>query len=391
MKKIITIVLSFSLSAFGMSYEKFKKYTKKHAKTLQSQALSLQTTQEENKILLRTQNPILELEASRFNPDVEDSSFGYAIIASQNIRTGNYYDGLQKKADASSLLQQAYVNEGTAGYMRTLEILYTEYVYQSKLFSLLQQEYTLSDKVSEMVQQRYQNGSENKVAYLQAKTDTLALKTQIYATKQEMNSMYHQLLAIAGLKTKVPLDKHFIYTVSSKITGKTKENPKQQILQAKEKLIESQIQMNESTINSYEMFGGIEDEPDQSILRLGVSIPIPLFNTKSEEKMLAKLKMQQLSLDKEQLSIELYTEQEIIHASIQSLSQQYTSLQTLKKEQKILNDLLQEGYQIAQGSIFVMMSSKNKLIQTQKSLLQTQKMINNQKIALRFLQGSYND
>lgn len=391
MKKVITIFLSFSLSAFGMSYEEFKTYTKKHAKTLQSQAMTLQTTQEENKILLRTQNPTLNLEASRFDPDTENSSFGYSVIASQNIRTGNYYDGLKKRADSSSLLQQAYVNDGKAGYMRTLEILYTEYVYQSKLFSLLQQEYTLSDKVSGMVQQRYNNGSENKVAYLQAKTDTLTLKTQIYKTKQEMDSLYYQLLAIAGLNTKVPLDKHFIYTISSSITGTTKENPKQQILHAKGKLIESQIQMNESTINSYEMFGGIEDEPDQSILRLGVSIPIPLFNDKSEEKMLAKLKMQQLSLDKEQLSIELYTQQEIIHASIKSLSQQYASLQTLKNEQKVLNDLLQEGYRIAQGSIFVMMSAKNKLIQTQKSLLQTQKMINNQKIALRFLQGSYND
>jgi len=63
----------------------------------------------------------------------------------------------------------------------------------------------------------------------------------------------------------------------------------------------------------------------------------------------------------------------------------------LKKEQQLLNDLLQEGYEISQGSIFVMMNAKNKLIQTQKSLLQTQKIINNKKIDLRFIQGQYND
>ena len=37
------------------------------------------------------------------------------------------------------------------------------------------------------------------------------------------------------------------------------------------------------------------------------------------------------------------------------------------------------------------MTAKNKRIQTRKALLQTQKMINDQKIALRFLQGDYND
>ena len=38
-----------------------------------------------------------------------------------------------------------------------------------------------------------------------------------------------------------------------------------------------------------------------------------------------------------------------------------------------------------------MMSAKDKLIQTRKALLQTQKTINDQKIELRFLQGNYND
>jgi len=122
-----------------------------------------------------------------------------------------------------------------------------------------------------------------------------------------------------------------------------------------------------------------------------VFLSIPIWNDKSEEKALAKLQMQQLSLDKEQLSIDLISQKEMIKASIRELSEQYRSLKNLKKEQQILNDMLQEGYKIAQGSVFVMMNAKNKLIQTQKSLLQTQKNINNQKIELRFIQGQYND
>lgn len=379
------------LSAFGMSYQAFKKHTLANAKVLQSQALSLETTQEQNKILLRTQNPTLNLEASQFDPDLGSSSYGYAFTASQNIRTPNYYEGLEAKVNAATLLQQAYNKNGKAGYLQKLESLYTNYVYQSKLLLLLQQEYKLSNEVTGMVQERYTNGSENKVAYLQAKTDTLSLKTEFYTTKQHMHSLYYQLLALGGLTTGMALDKTFIYSVTPTKTQARKEHPKQQILQAKEKLIESQIHINDSSINNYELYGEVESEPEQSILRVGISIPIPVFNNRSEEKALAKLQMQQLSLDKEQLTIDLNAEKSILQSSIRELSGQYNSLKTLKAEQTLLNDLLQEGYKIAQGSIFMMMSAKNKLIQTQKSLLQTQQMINLQKIKLHFLQGAYND
>ncbi|PHS32905.1 MAG: hypothetical protein COA92_06050 [Sulfurovum sp.] len=391
MKKIFIFFLGLSITAFGMSYEQFKKYTQKNAKVLQSQALSIQTIQEKNKILLRSKNPMLGLEASRFNPDTLNSSFQYAASITQNIRTFNYYGGLEDQANANTLLQQAYVKDGKAGYIRTLEVLYTEYVYQSKLLLLLKEEYKLSTKVTSIVEERYESGSENKISYLQAKTNTISLKSQMFTTKQQMNSLYYQLLAIAGLTKKVSLVKSFIYPVSSMVKSSSKSNSKQQILAAKAKILDSQIRMNESSINSYSVYSSIENEPDQSIIRLGVSIPLPIFNDKSEEKMLAKLQKQQLLLDNEQLSIDLYTQKQMIKVSLKELNNQYYSLKTLKKEQQLLNDLLQEGYRIAQGSIFVMMNTKNKLIQTRKTLLQTQKMINNQKIELRFIQGDYND
>jgi len=391
MKKIIMIFLSFSLFSFGMSYEKFKKLTLKNAKVLQSQALTMKTTQEQNNILLRAQNPTLSLEASRFDPKQSGSSFNYSAFITQQIRIPNYYGGLEDKASAQLQLQNAYVTDGRAGYIRALEKFYTEYVYQSKLLALLQDEYTLSKKVTDIVKQRYDSGSENKVSYLQAKTDTIALKTQMYTTRQAMKTLYYQLLAIAGLKNNVSLSKQFIYSVSKEKYSKSNINTKQQILAAKQKLLQSQVRMNDSTINNFQLYGGMEDEPDQSILRVGINIPFPIFNRKSEEKQLAKLQAEQLKLDKEQLDIDLYSQEKMFKASIQELSAQYYALRSLRTEQKALYALLQEGYRIAQGSIFVMMSAKNKLIQTQKTLLQTQKMINTQKIELHYLQGHYND
>ena len=391
MKKIIMFFFTFSLTLFGMSYTKFKEHTLKNSKILKSQQLSLQVTQQENNILLRTSNPTLNLEASRFDEEIGNNSFGYSVSASQTVRTGSYMDGIKDKTYASTLLRKAFVRQGKAGYIKGLEGLYTAYVYQNKILSLFQQEYKLSNKVTNMVKERFKNGSDNKVSYLQVKTETLTLKTQMYTTKQQLNSLYYQLLSTAGFRKKVSLEKKFIYSVSSKTKNSSKLSPEQQILQAKEKLYQSDLSMNKSSFQNYDVYAGMEKEPYQSILRLGVNIPLAMHNDRSEERMLAKLQGQQTKLDREQLSLNIHSQKQMLKASIRELSAQYFTLKTLQKEQQELTSLLQEGYKIAKGSLFEMMSAKNKLIQTRKALLQTQKIINDQKIELRFLQGDYND
>ncbi|KYJ86522.1 hypothetical protein AS592_06880 [Sulfurovum riftiae] len=391
MHKIILLFFTLSLTVFGMSYEQFKKQTLKNSKILQSQTLSLQTAQQENSILLRASNPVLNLELSNYNENAGGNDVEYAAGISQTIRTGSYMDGLQEKANATSLLSKAFVTQGRAGYIRTLENLYTEYVYQSKMLSLLKQEYTLSDKVTAMVKERYKSGSENRVAYLQAKTETLTLKTQMYTTKQQLAKLYYQLLAVAGLNRKVSLEKQFIYSVSSATKSSSKPSPQQQVLKAKEKLYQSDYSINRSSFRNFDLYAGVEQEPDQGIVRVGVNIPLSINNDRSEERMLAKLKMHQTRLESEQLGINVRSQKQMYKAAIRELSNQYHALKTLQNEQQELTTLLQEGYKIAKGSLFQLMTAKNKLIQTRKALLQTQKMINDQKIALRFLQGDYND
>ena len=391
MIKILMIFFTFSLTLFGMSYAKLKKHTLKHAKVLKSQQLSLQVAQQKNHILLRTTNPTLTLEASRFNDTLNNSDFGYSINTSQTIRTESYFNGLKEKTYASTLLNKAFVTQGKARYIKTLEEVYTDYVYQNKMLKLLKEEYKLSKEVTSIVKERYKNGSDTKVSYLQAKTETLTLKTQMYTTKQQQDKLYYQLLVIAGFSKKVKLEKKFIYSVSPKVKHTSKPSPQQKVLQAKEKLYQSDLTMSMSGVQSYDLYAGMEKEPDQSILRVGISIPLLVHNDRSEERVLARLQGQQAKLDSEQLSLNLHSQKKMLRASIRELSMQYHTLKALQKEQHTLFLLLQEGYQIAQGSLFQLMHVKNRLIQTRKSLIQTDKIINNQKIQLYFLQGDYNE
>jgi len=217
------------------------------------------------------------------------------------------------------------------------------------------------------------------------------LKTQLYAVRQQRDTLYYQLLATAGLSEKVSLSKAFIYDISAANTKSSKTTPLEAILLAKEKLYQSKAIATQGSFTQYELNTELEKEPDQSIFRVGVSIPLAINHNRSEERMLAKLQQNQVALERRQLTVTLKHQKLMLKSAIRELTAQYHALQSLQKEQKELTALLQEGYTISKGSLFELMTAKNRLIQTRKALLQTQKTINEKKIALRFLQGAYND
>lgn len=246
-------------------------------------------------------------------------------------------------------------------------------------------------KVTKMVKERYKNGSETKVAYLQAHTQSLTLKTQLYTARQQQSTLYYQLIAISGLTQKVSLEKRFIYPVSTHIPKGKGRSPQQLIIDAQKKLYQSHMALNSNSLRELDLFSSLEQEPDQSIIRVGVNIPLSINNDRSEERMLAKLRMHQAALDSRQLAHTLKARRSMLETTIRELSGQYRALEGLSRDQQELVSLLEEGYRIAKGSLFQLMTEKSKLIQTRKTLLQTYKTINLQKIELRFLQGDYNE
>jgi outer membrane protein TolC len=259
------------------------------------------------------------------------------------------------------------------------------------MLSLLHEEIKLSKKMTSIAKERYVSGSETKVTYLQAKTQSLSLSTELHSITIQRDNLYYQLLAMGGYKKKVVLSKKFIYPIKTHKKSNSSVNIQEQIIKAKNRLYTSQLAQYSETFTSYDITAGVEKEPEQSILHVGISIPLPAYHNKEEEKTLAKLKMQQLSLDEEQLILNNHTDKKMLKSAIAERIQQYQALKILKKEQQSLTNLLTEGYKIAQGSLFELMLSKNRLIQTKKQLLLTQKDINIQTIELRYLQGAYND
>ncbi len=390
-RRIVILTAAMPLLLWGIDFETFKKEVLAHSKILHAKALSLQMQMQKNRILLRSANPELGLEAGSYRPDGEDTSLGYAVDIRQRVRRGSFMKGLSMKADAAQLLAEAYYAEGREGYLKRLEELYTHYVYSVKRVALLEQESKLLGRVARMVYARYRSGSDAKVSWLKAKSEADALDAQIVRARAGKEAFYHQMLALAGMTKPISMDAAFLYPVEVGKHQNDDLSPKERIIQARERLLQSEKRLYTDTFQSFDIVGGVEQEPDQTIGRVGVAIPLTLFNTQKEERALAKMKLAQARLQNEQLAIETEAQKSIRLQTIEALAARYRMLAKLQREQQELAQLLQEGYRIAKVSLFELMRAKRTLLETRTSLLQTRKESNLKTIELRYLEGKKND
>jgi len=391
MKKTLIVFIVLSATLFGVSFTQFKRSVLNHSKLLKSNRLSLSAADQENKIMLRSKNPTLEVEASRFNPDAGDDRMGYRGTYSQPIRTGGYYDALTQTAQARTLLRQAYVSQGRAGFIKELERFYTNYVYLDHLNRLMQKDYEISGRIASAAHERFKGGAESRAQYLRAKTEVMIARTEMLSLKRETKRIYYQMLGLAGLGREVSLEKKFIYSLSPQNSIGASESPLSRILLAKKERFAAEVEANDRTFKSFSLYGELEKEPDQSIARVGVSFPIPFFNQNREEKALAKIKMRQTELDREQLIARQAMQKKSLAVSISELNSQYYALKKLEREQNELLGLFEEGYRISKGSLMDLMITKRRLIETRKEMLKTKKVLNEEKIELNYIQGKYND
>ncbi len=387
------ILLSLLLCRFiyAIDFETFKKEALSHSKILQAQKVESDIQMQQTRMELRSDNPELNIEGVRYNPNEGKDRWGYALDINQRIRTGSYLKGIRQKAEANELLQTAFLTQGKAAFLKELEALYTRYVFSVEMERVLQKEYQLLQQVARMVKSRYKSDSDTKLSWLQSKSEADALKSEVIGAKIERKMLYREMMAFAGIREDVTLRAHFLYSPKEyKIVAK-KPAPSLKIAKAKERLYAAKQTIYSGSFRHLDIVGGVEKEPDQTIGRVGVALPITLFNNQKEERSLAKLKMKQAKLQKEQIIIQIEQKKRMLSEAISMLCGKYHTLQKFYKEQKELMRLLKDGYKIAKRSLFELLRAKSSFIATQKKLLQTQKEINLQTIELNYLEGKYNE
>ena len=383
-KKMIKLLLFVSLSAALMaeSYEQFLAKAIEKSPYLNASVLMMDQAKLEGKKIVRYDNPILEVEKSKFR-----SENGYRVGINQPIRLWGV--GEDKEQMSRSMVANAKANVALerSRFIKELSLLYVDYAQNQKRLILAQEELKIAQSINDLSKQRYANGSLSKALMLQADVAYADAASNLLDHQKEAIKSYDALREYAGIMEEVSIDSQHLFTRMQD----EKSSPELTLMSTENTLKASQAKLETRVIESIGVFGEYEKEPDQNIYRAGISIPLPLFNTKNEEKVLQAIQTRQntlflkahsdrLGLHKKRLLREI--------ASLESLLQQRQ--ENLKNAQELLA-MYQDAYAIANVNLLELYEIKNRRIATQEEIISLQSQINRSTIEFNYLQGAYNE
>ena len=385
-KIVVPILLGITL--FGMEFDEFYMQALKNSPYLQSNALGIDAAKMDASIETRYKNPTLQLEYSQFDANYGGSDDGHRVALSQPVRLWGVGDtrvlvanGLQREAKSSLVLTKAL-------FSKRLHSLYVEYKKNLQLFNLAVVDKEIAKRVYEISKERYDNGAIAKVDVIQARLDyKLSQAKQKDAEILKLQS-YYDLLAYAGLNEEVDIEVDYRETL---LHVEKQSNPLFAFYHSKEDLAHAKEQLYKNRLEWVDVYAEYEKEPNDDIYRIGLSIPIALFNTKKEERQKARLEAKRTELLAEntnrflKIKLKALAKQRILQKKL------IKQLEDALGDGTELLELFEEGYRIANIDIVQLQQVKAALIKTKASLIEAKANLELNIIETNYLQGKYND
>lgn len=384
--KYFTALLLLWHVAYAYDFKSFLDEALEKSPYLKSQNLGIDEAKTESERLNRYKNPSLELEASHFATSSSQQS-GYRLGFSQPLRLWGVAQSNESLSLALLQSAQKSFSQKRAFFIRTLSELYVAYKMQKLKLELVSKELEIAKTILAISQARYKAGTISKGLAMQAKIsfDMVAIKKN----RQELALLdsYYNLLAFAGFKQEIALD-----TVTRfYIKDKAGQNPELLALKEQQNRALKEADVNSHSVSWLDLFAEYEKEPEQGIARVGLSMPLALFNTRAQERQLALLKANRLELEytnrKRQANLTLYK----LKKAQALLKRQEEELKRVLKDETDLLKMFQEGYKVANIKLLQLQDIKNRLIATQSRLIETQSAMDSNAIRYNYLQGAYND
>jgi cobalt-zinc-cadmium efflux system outer membrane protein len=387
MKKILfsSLLLSASLSADGFEYLLEKALL--HSPYLQASQLDIEVQKQQNERELRYKNPSLGVDIAHFNPDMGEDKNGYSITLNQPLRLWGV--GEDKKA-LGELLQEGVIlayTEKKARFIKALSLAYVTYSRLKKLETLSLKEQKISKQIYHIANRRFKAGNVAKKELLHAKTLMLKQEVESESISLEKMRSYYDLLALCGLNEEIEL--HGFHTFA--LQQAERENP--ELLRLKNRLDALKVKAKITTrkIESIQLNANYEKEYEQDISSVGLSLPLAIFNTKSQEQKIATLEAKQHAY-----KIEQAIQQR--NFLVKKLSHQREKLKALRIQQERLIEtqqrllqMFQEGYKIAKSNLLELQNAKNRLLEAKKRAIELDATYQQNIIKTNYLRGAYHD
>jgi outer membrane protein TolC len=379
MKAIVLLIVAISL--YGMDYKSFKQKALQSSNMKKYSVITTDIAKKESKILTGSVDPTISLSGKHF----EDDS-GFSIGLNQSIKMVDYQnvaDARLEEIGASELYKRAL-------FIKELEIVYTDYIYQKRLGKLFEDELTLAKRLELISKNRVENGVGTKAQQLMATLASEDVQNKILAQQIKISESYYNLLRFSNIEQEIELNSKFIYPLSYKKTT-IKINPKLLVASKLQDRLDKELQSKSSSLQTLNIFAEYEREPEQDIQSIGVEFDLPIFNNQRERFKLQSLELKKQKLKLKELQIKQRLKQKQLNKTLSSLKELYSSMKKREQKQQKLLKLFQEGYSISNGSLLEVLAVKDALIDQKRELLDIEKKINIKRIELNLMQGVYND
>lgn len=379
--KILLLLSAFVLS-YAETFDTFLTHVVDKNPYLNASALMIDNARLEGKKLSRYDNPTVEMEASNFQ-----TSYGYRMAFNQPVRVWGVGDDKEKIARSLSANAKASVTMVRSSFIKEVSLLYTDFAQNQKLAELANEELQIAQSIKEVSKQRYANGSLSKALMLQSSVVYADAQANVMEYEKEKVKSYNALREYAGVTEEVIIESDSIFTRISQVN----QSPNLVLLESQNDLKLAQTKLETRTIESIEVFGGYEKQPRQNTYSAGISIPIPLFNTKQEEKSIQELQLRQNALFIKGQNERLSIRKNALNKEISSLESLLQKRQENLKSTEELLKMYRDAYAIANINLLELYEIKNRRITTQKEMISLQSQINRSIIEYNYLQGAYNE
>jgi cobalt-zinc-cadmium efflux system outer membrane protein len=337
----------------------------------------------------RYKNPNLELEIADFSSQfvTKSNSFGARIGISQSIPLPH----IQKDREfiiqnQINVVQKQYSVE-KSNFIYGFNLKYLAYKKAQNLWALHEKSIMLSKEILETVNQRYQEGAVAKSDYLEAKLEYSRTQNRRANLLFDVSKTKNELLAFSNITNAEFIESgHLFLLAQQTLLHSTIELGK-----AKNQVSQAKLELLQHSIESIEFFSELEKEPDQDIFRVGVSIALPMFNVKSEERQLEKIKIANQALRMVNQERLLLLEIEQLKSENSQLEQLKQRNQSLISSQEELFNMYQQSYRIAKVNLLKLQQIKEQRIINQEKILESNFAIEQNNIKINYLQGAYSE
>lgn len=392
--KVFSVFIILFCSSQILNAEDFKYLLNKALESnsnLKSSEIEVELSKEKGSILTRYNNPIIDVNYSNYRlKGTENKENGQGISLTQKIVPWNVANDKKRLSEATIKNEVDKYNLDKQEFIKELSIRYTIYAKSKSFLDVMNESHKIATKVHEISNERYKVGAISKAELLQSEIELMEIKKKKDELNLELMNNYYDLIKFAGIEEtpSFDLDSNYKFKINNATLEK---NPFINSEESKKEMLLAESKLNSNVIDSFDLTYSYSEEPDQVVNQIGISLPLPIFDTKSEESKIAKLNAMKLNLV-------LNKEKQLASMEYEKLIKERTLLSNLKIENenvlKLQMDslgMLIEKLKISQISILDIHNSKAKLIQTMTDIVNVETALNQNAISISYITGEYND